>query len=176
MKVGCVVLTLVLLTNGCANRMAGLAAVGTGGTASCVGLFMLFASLFPPDDPSKDDSHDLHVRGTILTIGGAVLAISGAIMLERALRQDIEPPPASTPAPVSEAERLEMQRLVREEAWQLTKECAEAARHYDCGPARRNAPRVESLDADFYTIVFMRDVAIARCLAPAPGILLERDL
>ena len=46
-------------------------------------------------------------------------------------------------------------------AWELTKQAAVAARERDCTQVQAIAPRVREL---FHTVVFMRDVAILRCL------------
>ena len=52
----------------------------------------------------------------------------------------------------------------RATAWDLTKQAAEAAREQDCTQVQAIAPRVRDLDVDFHVSVFMRDVAIQRCL------------
>jgi len=52
----------------------------------------------------------------------------------------------------------------RAEAWELTKQAATAAREYDCTQVQAIAPRVRDLDMEFHGVVFMRDVAIQRCL------------
>lgn len=49
-------------------------------------------------------------------------------------------------------------------AWELTKQAATAARQRDCTQVQAIAPRVFDLDHDFHMVVFMRDVAIQRCL------------
>lgn len=52
----------------------------------------------------------------------------------------------------------------RAEAWELTQEAATAARTEDCTHVQALAPKVRELDTDFHLVVFMRDVAIQRCL------------
>ena len=52
----------------------------------------------------------------------------------------------------------------RAAAWDLTKQAADAARQQDCTQVQAIDPRVRDLDRDFHTSVFMRDVAIQRCL------------
>ena len=65
----------------------------------------------------------------------------------------------------AEAEPL-MTRRERNQAaaWEMTKQAAEAARIQDCTQVQAIAPRVRDLDQDFHVTVFMRDVAIQRCL------------
>lgn len=52
----------------------------------------------------------------------------------------------------------------RATAWELTKQAAGAARERDCTQVQAIAPRVRELDTDLHVSVFMRDVAIQRCL------------
>jgi len=52
----------------------------------------------------------------------------------------------------------------RAAAWELTKQAETAARSRDCTQVQAIDPRVRDLDADFHVSVFMRDVAIQRCL------------
>jgi hypothetical protein len=52
----------------------------------------------------------------------------------------------------------------RAAAWELTKQAAGAAREQDCTQVQAIDPRVRDLDTDFHLSVFMRDVAIQRCL------------
>jgi hypothetical protein len=56
----------------------------------------------------------------------------------------------------------------RDEAWEHTKVAAVAARTGDCDTVLVRNRIVRELDADFHALVFLRDAAIARCLAPAP--------
>ena len=59
----------------------------------------------------------------------------------------------------------------RERAWGLTKEAAAAAHGGDCTKVVNVGSQVLALDAEFHATVFLRDVAIKRCLdadAPAP--------
>ena len=52
----------------------------------------------------------------------------------------------------------------RAEAWELTKQAKDAARSADCTQVQAIDPRVKDLDVEFHGVVFMRDVAIQRCL------------
>jgi hypothetical protein len=65
------------------------------------------------------------------------------------------------------AERAEVTRrkaAARAEAGTLWKHAAAAARAQDCSTVRELDPRVRDLDVEFHVAVFVRDVAIARCL------------
>lgn len=52
----------------------------------------------------------------------------------------------------------------RAAAWELTKQAADAARSQDCTQVQAIDPRVRDLDTELHVSVFMRDVAIQRCL------------
>jgi hypothetical protein len=52
----------------------------------------------------------------------------------------------------------------RERAWRLTKQAATAARAGDCEAVREADKAVRAADEEFHATVFVRDVAIARCL------------
>jgi hypothetical protein len=71
-------------------------------------------------------------------------------------------------------EELERRRMAhripmpdhRDEAWEHTKVAAVAARTGDCDTVLVRNRIVREIDVDFHALVFLRDVAIARCLAP----------
>jgi hypothetical protein len=69
-------------------------------------------------------------------------------------------------------ERLETERLARaasterrERAWAITRTAAEAARAGDCGRVFALDIEAHEVDAEFHAAVFVRDVAIAGCIA-----------
>lgn len=66
---------------------------------------------------------------------------------------------------IAEREAFAVQR---EEAYRLTKIAASAARNGSCADVKGPALDVSGLDREFYEIVFVRDVAIARCLDLQP--------
>lgn len=94
---------------------------------------------------------------TLLTVGIAFVPITvlGALVyiatFEKANPREQGPP----------LTRRERKRL---EAWELTKEAGQAARERDCIQVEAIHPRVRALDMEFHVSVFMRDVAIQRCL------------
>lgn len=51
-----------------------------------------------------------------------------------------------------------------EEAWAMTKRAREAARKGDCERVKKIEPVLAAKDKSFHDVVFMRDVAIAKCL------------
>jgi hypothetical protein len=51
-------------------------------------------------------------------------------------------------------------------AWQVTKQAAASARAGDCAAVAGADRALRDLDAEFHATVFVRDVAIARCLQP----------
>lgn len=53
---------------------------------------------------------------------------------------------------------------VRGQAVALWKQATAAARVPDCVSVRGIEPQVRALDSEFHAVVFMRDVAIARCV------------
>jgi len=72
------------------------------------------------------------------------------------VRAELEDPPhVFTPE--------EKQRIA---AWDLTKQAEAAARKDDCAQVKELSVRVAAIDADFQASVFLRDVAIDRCMHP----------
>lgn len=100
--------------------------------------------------PSHDDQ--------IMTVGFAFVPVSlvGALVY---VATDHDATAAEHGEPV-----LTRRERNRAAAWQLTQQAADAARMQDCTQVQAIAPRVRELDMDFHLAVFMRDVAIVRCL------------
>jgi hypothetical protein len=92
--------------------------------------------------------------GTAIGFGG--LAIISAIVYGVAFAN--APPPPPPPPPVEKPDH-------RPEAWAKTQQAQSHARGGDCDTVKALSAEVAALDGDFHVVVFMRDAAIARCLA-----------
>ena len=73
---------------------------------------------------------------------------------------------SAIPPPRAEV-RVSMRDKNRATAWDLTKQAHRAAKAKDCTEVQAIEPRVRDLDEEFYTVVFMRDRKIRRCLGAA---------
>jgi hypothetical protein len=65
-----------------------------------------------------------------------------------------------------EEEQAVAKAEARAAAGALWKRAAAAARTGDCASVREVDPQIRGLDVELHTMVFSRDVAIGRCLAP----------
>jgi hypothetical protein len=92
--------------------------------------------------------------GVAAGFGG--LAVISAVVFGVAYANKPPPPPPPPPPPDR-----------KPEAWAKTQEAQTAARSNDCVRVQQLAAEVQSLDGDFYTVVFARDVAIKSCLTPS---------
>jgi hypothetical protein len=85
-----------------------------------------------------------------VTIGFGVVAVGSAIAYgivhARVVTEPAGPPPKPNPP------------------WALTQQAQAAARADRCDEVRELGVKVKALDDDFHAVVFMRDVAIKRCL------------
>jgi len=93
------------------------------------------------------------------TLPYAISAAVGAVDVSRCRTAKREM--AQAPVPSRDADRTE----ARAQAWELTKAASSAARSGDCVIVIKLGADVRSIDADFHDSVFVRDAAIARCLA-----------
>jgi hypothetical protein len=140
---------VAVLVTGCTTTQA-RKAHRAGEFATAGGLVgMLVAGTAAAAVPAHED--------TIMTIGLVFVPISvlGALVYiatdEQANERDHGP----------KLTRRERKRL---EAWELTKQAEQAAREQDCTQVEAIDPRVHDLDLELHAVVFMRDVAIQRCL------------
>lgn len=91
----------------------------------------------------------------VVTAGFGGLAVFSTIVYGVAYANEAPPPPPPPPPPDR-----------KPEAWALTQQAQAAARGNDCETVRRLSASVAALDAEFYVVVFKRDVAITRCMTP----------
>lgn len=68
-------------------------------------------------------------------------------------------------ADASDGRPMTEREIKQDQAWQLTKRARDQARKGHCDAVQKIEPRVQALDPDFHDVVFVRDVAIHRCLA-----------
>lgn len=139
---------VLVLAGGCTQTQA-RKAHRAGEVATAGGLIgVLTAGVVASLDPAHED--------TIMAVGLGFVPISvvGALVyVATDSKANEDPGPTLT--------RRERNRAT---AWELTKQAADAARDRDCTQVQAIAPRVRELDLDFHVSVFMRDVAIQRCL------------
>jgi hypothetical protein len=141
----------LLSTTGCTPPQA-RRAHRAGEVAAAGGLVgMLAAGVTASALPAHDDQ--------IMKVGLAFVPVSiiGALVY---IATDSKANEQSAPAMTRRERR-------REEAWELTKQAEAAARSADCTQVQAIDPRVRDLDVELHVVVFMRDVAIQRCLRPA---------
>ncbi len=107
------------------------------------------------DGPSQGTKNEVVVFTAIAAVL-AVSAVYGFIRIDPAAAP--APPDRPDPAPPAPPQQPKT-------AWQLTQDAAAAARAGDCETARKADSAVRGLDASYHDTVFVRDPAIARCLA-----------
>jgi hypothetical protein len=176
MRVMALVVMSALLFSGCNNRGAmrfaggSMLVVGTG-TLSIGFMQLMFGYMTIPADDCRDDECDdrpeLRRNGKIFSLTGLALMTVGLVVFVSAPK---EPPPGPirwSPPPPPPPEVVRQRAEARAVAWKWTKDLAESARAGDCERVKRRAPEVQAVDPELYATVFVRDVAIARCLAPA---------
>jgi hypothetical protein len=140
----------VVLAIGCGCTQAQARKAHRAGEVATAGglIGVLACGVVASLDPMHED--------TILAVGLGFVPVSllGALVyISTDKRANEEAPPQLT--------RRERNRAA---AWELTKQAANAARSEDCTQVQAIAPRVRDLDLDFHVSVFMRDVAIQRCM------------
>ncbi|HEY5927684.1 MAG TPA: hypothetical protein VIV11_38630 [Kofleriaceae bacterium] len=160
------VLVGVAMLSGCTTYGGSKTTAKVGGVMTVAG----FATWLPlARENASYDEAGLAILGTMFVlIPGALLGVGGLIGMAE---YKLEP---VTDAPVARAHEQERQARAQalDLAWALTKAAAAAARSGDCNSVIAQSPGVREIDADFHSTVFMRDVAIKRCLdeASAPSV------
>lgn len=156
-------LAILLLGSGCTTRQV-VAGAGLGVTA--IGAAVLSADYARDQDNQSALTQRL---GVTLLVGGVITMFVAAALDEHKDTPEVviyrEPP----------APRVDPER--NRAAWELTKVAQKSARHDDCERVKTVDPQVKDLDPDLHALVFMRDVAIQRCLvtimpppeSPAPA-------
>lgn len=139
---------VVVLASACTQTQA-RRAHRVGEVATAAGLLGMLASVtIATAIPAREETFTTAGLAFIpVAVLGALLYITTDSLARRELER-----------PLSRRERH------RAAAWELTKRAASAARTEDCTQVQAIAPRVRDLDVDFHVSVFMRDVAIQRCL------------
>lgn len=157
-------IALLVLATGCTTRQR-IAGGAVGVTA--VGIALTFST------EAREDESTQGKVGIAMVLTGLVTLFVVAAIDETASK---EPPKeikvAVTPEhpELSRDERAAARSVQqrRDQAWTLTKQAQEAARANDCAKVTELSAQVGALDAEFYSDVFMKDVAVQRCFTPAP--------
>jgi hypothetical protein len=143
-------LLVVVLLVGCGERRASMK-VAFGGAVSTGAGALLLHSL----DGDDEAPADLIALGALMFLGGSLVGVAWGIDAIAAGDPD-SAPPVVVAAPVTPARVLARKLMI---------DAAAAARRDDCEAVRTADVNVRDLDAEFHAVVFVRDVAIARCLA-----------
>jgi hypothetical protein len=157
----CVAVVLVAaLGTGCSTVHTG----GKIGTGVGLGLIAISIAMSQGVGGPGGETDPEDVAFIPLTAGITILLPSLVLMLATSEEPD---QPHQRDAPSAPTRSGEADK--REQAWQMTKLAAKAARDGDCASALETGKLVANLDADFHATVFVHDAAIARCLAtPSP--------
>jgi hypothetical protein len=143
-------LVLVLLV-GCGERRASMK-VAFGGAVSAGTGALLLHSL----DGDDEAPANLIALGALMFLGGSLVTVVWGIDAIAAGDPD-SAPPVVVAAPMARPARVLARKLLID--------AAAAARRDDCEAVRTADVSVRDLDAEFHALVFVRDAAIARCLA-----------
>ena len=158
-------ITLALALASCNTRQRiGGAAVGV----TVVGLGLTYSN----DSRSDEEVGTQGKVGITMILVGLVTLFVVAAIDESAN----EPPPkeikiatrGTTAVQRAEEQAALTNQQRRAQAWDLTKQAQAAARENDCAKVTELSAQVGALDAEFYADLFLKDVAIQRCLQPAP--------
>ncbi len=158
-------LIVAALAGGCTTRQK---VAGGGVGLAVVGLGLTFST----ETRSEDQVGTKEKVGiTLLLTGLVTLFVAAALEESEASAHPREVTISRTAPDAARAEPAEQAAAVRarqkrEQAWALTKQAQEAARTDDCTKVTELSAQVGALDAEFFADVFMKDVAVQRCLTP----------
>lgn len=143
---------VVVLAFGCGERRTSLKVTGYGTATAIVGggLVGLFAR------GEEAPGGPIALGANMFIIGSAVAVVAGVASLFE--------PRGDADAPERVPAKPTVDQAGRVRAWELTKAAALAARREDCAEVREASVEILALDAELHAVVFLRDVAIARCL------------
>jgi|LNFM01.1.fsa_nt_gb hypothetical protein len=132
--------------------------VALGGAASTIaGTIVLATDETDTMPPSRDPATDYKSSvGGLFVIGGLIVLFTAAAMEERLH----EPKPVV----ITMADVSRVDQQARDEAWQLSKAAFVAARQGNCDTVVALSRAIKDLDWDMHLTVFLRDVAVQKCL------------
>jgi len=100
-------------------------------------------------------------------LGISGLGLVGMLIHPKTTPEEEERARAEEARKGSAADRVKAAAQAREQAWTLTREAATAARDDTCAIVMERSAQVRELDLEFHDTVFVRDVAIKRCMDAA---------
>lgn len=165
-------LFVALIAGGCTNyrhtKNVGAIAMGAGGLTTVVAGIMCLAYAFPGGSEADPDMDaDLRLCGAVAIGGGLAFAVGFPVFLhglEQESHVDLER------AAERERRNAEARALRIDRAWSITNQAADSARAGDCAAVTTRDRQVRELDAEVHSSVFMRNIAIKRCVdAARPG-------
>jgi hypothetical protein len=137
------------------DLVVGLIGVGA------VGLVVAHAREEPPQSPGAGVFLGfVALTGVVVGLVGGTSAAYGYSTVSKCRRVKRAHAAAYDAALAHDADR----KRTLDTAWERTQAAATAARSGDCATVTKLDAEVRAVDADFHATVFLRDVAIARCL------------
>jgi hypothetical protein len=159
---------LVALFGGCATYRGSrrAAIVGAVGTAlSVVGTLYCLEACFDRRESSAPRFGAEHV----VVLAGLIAGLSFGALMVYGLGDPEPSPPAKRPDELSREREAQLAAQRRERALDLIKSARAAAYAHDCAAVKRREIQVRDLAPDLHTTLFLREVAIRRCLDAASG-------
>jgi hypothetical protein len=156
---------VVAMFGGCLTYRESRKAAGVGAVAAVASALMA-VTLVADIPPSGSEGIHLFTL-FILAPTAVILLPAGLVGMATQRRTHLAEGAESARLAREDARRDELKRAAakaRERAWSVTKQAAEAARAGDCATVADRDREVRELDAEFYEMVFVRDVAIEQCL------------